>query len=237
MLCLALGMAQEVETICTGGLQLGWLGTLTMVICDMRLTPQLFQLHLSHSHFRASPPFFAPSVAADTVHVMWGKTKDSAYNSGNCHTQPTYSPQCFSQTDTSWTHCILSADGLQEEVNQKSSQSTSPVDWEGEKRNCFCCSTSLDSYVGSTVFSAGTVNDLILLVPWSTTSRCFSRKITKEQWQKSSYRKKCGEAGSGFVVCVPSVTFQLTQILFNCLRYCQFINSVLSTSKVWLSNT
>lgn len=90
MLHLSLGMPQEVETICTSRLQLGWLDTLTMVVCGMKLTPQLFQLHLFHSHFRASPPFFAPSVAADIVHVMWGKTKDIACNSGNCHTQPTY---------------------------------------------------------------------------------------------------------------------------------------------------
>lgn len=70
MLCLSLGMAQEVEPICTGGVHLGWLESLTMVVCGMKLAPQLSQLHLFRSQFRASSPFFAPSVTADTVHIM-----------------------------------------------------------------------------------------------------------------------------------------------------------------------
>ena len=70
MLCPSLGMAQEVEPIRTGGLHLGWLESLTVVVCGTKLARQLSQLHLLHSHFRASPPFFAPSVAADTVHAM-----------------------------------------------------------------------------------------------------------------------------------------------------------------------
>lgn len=69
MLCLSLKIAQEVKSIHTGRLHLGWLEPHTMAVCSMKYVPQLSWIHHLHSHFRASPPFSVPSVAADTVHA------------------------------------------------------------------------------------------------------------------------------------------------------------------------
>lgn len=68
MLCLGLKIAHEVKPIPTGRLHLGWLEPHTMPVCSMKHVPQLSWIHHLHSHFRASLPFFAPSVAADAVH-------------------------------------------------------------------------------------------------------------------------------------------------------------------------
>jgi len=96
--------------------------------------------------FQSSTSVFCISVAADTLHAMGGKTKDIAYNSGNCHTQLTFSPQCFSQTDTSWAHHSLSAEGLQEWVNKRAVKAHLLLARKEKKRNCFCCFTSLGRY-------------------------------------------------------------------------------------------
>lgn len=69
MLCLSLKIAQEVKPIRTVRLHLGWLEPHTMPVCSTEHVPQLSWIHHLHSHFRASPPFFVPSVAADTVHA------------------------------------------------------------------------------------------------------------------------------------------------------------------------
>lgn len=64
MLCVSLKIAQEVKPIRIGRLHLGWLEPHTMAVCSMKHVPQLSWIHHMQSYFRASPPFFTPSVAA-----------------------------------------------------------------------------------------------------------------------------------------------------------------------------
>lgn len=122
------------EPLHTGGIHLGWLETLTMVVCSMKLTPQLPQLHLLHSHFRALPPFFVPSAAADSLcHNRQNKTLPTSQKTAIL--KPYSLPSVWNrQTQVEHiTSCLLMA--YRKELNHKSSQGKSTgLEGEGEKK-------------------------------------------------------------------------------------------------------
>lgn len=125
MVCLSLGMAQEVEPIHTRGLHLGWLESLTNAVCGMKFatTVSASPLAFTFQSFTSSFCTFCCSRHSP-CHVRQNKRHHLKLRKLP-HSTHFLSTVFF--TDRSWAHCMLSADSLQEGVSQRSSQRTSPV--------------------------------------------------------------------------------------------------------------